>query len=71
MRTAVEDILGIPRGTLKDSDSRSTIEGWSSLADVQIVAFISSEGGIEPDSELMEAEKFGDLVSVLEAKSVF
>jgi acyl carrier protein len=71
LRTAVEDILGIARGTLKDSDSRNTIESWSSLADVQIVAFISSEGGIEPDSELMEAETFGDMLRVLEAKSVF
>ncbi len=70
-QTAVEEILGIPSGTLKDSDNRNTIEGWSSLADVQIAAFVSSEGGIEPDSELMESETFGDLVRVLEAKDAF
>ena len=70
-QTAVEEILGIPRGALQDSDSRNTIESWSSIADVQIVALLSSEGGIEPDAELMEAETFGDLVRVLEAKSAF
>jgi hypothetical protein len=68
---AVEEILGLPSGALKDSDSRKTIESWSSLADVQIVAFVSSEGGIEPDAELMEAETFGELVRVLDAKNAF
>ena len=70
-QTAVEEILGVSPGTLQESDSRATIESWSSIADVQIVAFISSEGGIEPDSELMEAETFGDMVRILDAKSAF
>jgi acyl carrier protein len=70
-KAAVEEILGVSPGALQDSDSRATIESWSSIADVQIVAFISSEGGIEPDSELMEAETFGDLVRILDEKSAF
>jgi acyl carrier protein len=51
---------------LQDSDSRDTIESWSSIADVQIVTYLSSELGIEPDAELIEAETFGDLVKKLE-----
>lgn len=68
---AVEEILGLSRGVLKDSDSRKTIEGWSSLADVHIVALISSESGVEPDAEVMEAETFGELVRILDAKNAF
>jgi acyl carrier protein len=70
-QTAVEEILGVSRGALKDSDSRDTVEGWSSLADVQIAAFIASESGIEPDAELLEAETFGDLARVLDSKHAF
>jgi acyl carrier protein len=68
---AVEEILGLSHGALKDSDSRNTIESWSSLVDVQIVALVSSESGIEPDAELMEAETFGELVRILDAKNAF
>lgn len=70
-QTAVEDILGIPHGTLQDSDSRNSIEAWSSIADVQIIAYISSESGVEPDAELMEAETFGELVRLLGEKAAF
>jgi len=65
-QAGVEDILAVPRGSLQDSDSRDTIESWSSIADVQIVTYLSSELGIEPDAELIEAETFGDLVKKLE-----
>lgn len=65
-RAGVEDILAVPRGSLKDSDSRDTIESWSSVADVQIVTYVSSELGMEPEAELIEAETFGDLVRKLE-----
>ena len=68
---AVEEILGLSRGALKDSDSRNTIESWSSLADLQIVALDSSESEVEPDAELMEAETFGELLRVLDAKNAF
>ena len=69
-QAGVEDILEVPRGSLKDSDSRDTIESWSSIADVQIVTYLSSELGIEPDAELIEAETFGDLVKKLEEMRV-
>jgi acyl carrier protein len=67
----LEDILGVPRGSLKESDTRDTIAGWSSIADVQILTSIASEFGIEPDAPLMEAESIGDLLCVLEGRSAF
>lgn len=70
-RGAVEDILGVPRGHLKDSDSRDTIESWSSVADVQMLAYLSSETGIDPDAEMLEAETFGDLIRVLNQRAAF
>ena len=67
-RAAVEEILEMPRGTLKDSDSRDTVETWTSIADLQILTFISSEFGVEPEPEFMEAKTFGDLLRKLEEK---
>lgn len=64
----LEDILRVPHGSLKDCDSRDTVASWTSVADVQILAIINNEFGIEPNSELMEAETIGELISVLEAK---
>ena len=49
-RNSLEEIFGTPRGSLKDSDTRDTVEGWTSLADVQVLSVISSEFGIEPDA---------------------
>jgi acyl carrier protein len=70
LQQAMEEILEVPNGALKDSDSRDTIETWSSLADVKILSYISSESGADPDPELMEAETFGELVRKLEEKRV-
>jgi len=67
-RAAVEEILEMPRGTLKYSDSRDTVETWTSIADLQILTFISSEFGVEPEPEFMEAKTFGDLLHKLEEK---
>jgi acyl carrier protein len=67
----VEDILDVPRGTLRDSDSRDTIGDWSSIKDVHILAVISREFGLQPTSELIEAETVGDLLSILEANGAF
>ncbi len=69
-QAVVEDILEVPRGSLQDGDSRDSIESWSSVADVQIVTYLASELGIEPDAELIEAETFGDLVRKLEQMRV-
>jgi acyl carrier protein len=64
-QTAVEEILNVQRGSIKESDSRDSIASWSSLADVKIVALLSSESGIELDAELMEAETFGEMLKLL------
>jgi acyl carrier protein len=70
-RSSLEEILGVPAGSLRDSDSRETIEAWSSIADVQILTSITSEFGIEPDAELMEAETAGDLLEILDNRGAF
>lgn len=67
----LEDILQVPHGSLAESDSRATIGTWSSLADVQILTVVSSEFGIEPDAELLEAETVGDLIRLLEQRNAF
>lgn len=68
---AVEDILGLTPGTLKDNDGRDTIPTWTSLADVQLFTVISTELGIEPDNELLEADRAGQLMRLLEARGAF
>lgn len=68
---AIEDILGVPHGSLRDCDTRDTIGTWSSVADVQILTAISSQFGIEPDPQLLEAETVGDLLAALEARNAF
>jgi len=70
-REALEDILGVPRGVLKDTDSRETIDTWSSIADVQILTTISSEFGIEPEPDLVQAETVGELLQALAGRNVF
>ena len=70
-KAALEEILQMPGGSLQDSDSRETVSGWSSIADVQILTTITSEFGLEPDMALLEAETVGDLLDALEAKDAF
>jgi acyl carrier protein len=69
-RAALEDLLVVPRGALRDDDSRETVKGWSSLADVQIMILLETELGIE-DSETLEYERVGDLVAALEGRGAF
>jgi acyl carrier protein len=68
---AMEEILDVPKRTLREEDSRDTVAQWTSLADVQIFSLITSEFGIEPDSELIEAETVGDLLTGLQGKGAF
>ena len=68
---AMEEMLGLETRTLKEGDSRQTLAQWTSLADVQIFSLISSEFGIEPDDELIEAETAGDLLQVLDSRGAF
>ncbi len=67
-KAILEDILSVPPGMLKKSDTRDTLEEWSSLADVEILSVISSEFGIEADSSLLYYESVGELLEILERK---
>ena len=68
---AIEEILGVPPRTLREDDSRESVEQWTSLADVQIFSLIASEFDIEVESEMIEAETVGDLLGMLQSKGVF
>jgi acyl carrier protein len=70
-KAALEEILQLPCGSLQESDSRETVAGWSSIADVQILTTITSEFELEPDTALLEAETVSDLLDALETKNVF
>jgi acyl carrier protein len=70
-RNALEDILEVPNGSLKESDTRDSIPAWSSLADVKIMTMIDSEMGLEPDAELIQAESIGELLDILEQRRAF
>jgi acyl carrier protein len=61
----------IPRGSLKPTDSRDTIEGWQSFVDVDLLSLIENQFGIQAESEIVEQETFGDLVQFLESKGAF
>jgi acyl carrier protein len=70
-QNAAEILFKIPHGSLKPSDSRETILGWESFADVDLLNLIEKEFGIEAESQIMEQETFGDLVKLLESKGSF
>jgi acyl carrier protein len=67
-RSVLEEILSVDAGSLRDTDSRETVEGWSSLVDVQILAFISSELGLEEEAEMLSFESIGELLDTLEQR---
>ena len=46
------------------------VEAWSSLADAQILTSITSEFGLDPEAELLEAETIGDLLNILDLRQV-
>jgi acyl carrier protein len=70
-KSVLEEILSVPTGTLKETDTRDTVEEWSSLADVEILTLVLSEFGIETDNELLEYESIGDLLGILERRHAF
>ncbi len=70
-RAAFEEILDVPRGSLRNTDTRDSIDNWSSIADVQLFTLITTEFGIEPDEEILGAESIGELTDVLSKRHVF
>ena len=69
--SALEEILGLERRTLREDSSRDSVEEWTSLADVQIFSLIESEFGIEPSEELLSADTVGDLLRILQRLGAF
>lgn len=67
----LEEILGVPKRTLRQEDDRTSVQQWSSLADVKIFSFIDNSLGIEADDELIEAATVGDLLRILESRGAF
>ena len=70
-KTAVEELLGISPGTLRDTDSRDTIESWSSLEDLNLLALIRTDLGIEAGAEILQMETIGELLDWLAGQGAF
>jgi acyl carrier protein len=70
-KKVLEEILDVPPGSLKETETRDTIEGWSSLTDVQILTAIWSELNIEVEPDEFSFESVGDLLSLLEENQAF
>lgn len=68
-KALLEEVLRVPHDSLKESDSRETIENWSSLVDVEIMTIISAELGVE--AELLEYETVGELLDLLAGQQAF
>jgi hypothetical protein len=67
----LEEILSVPPGSLQDSDTRETVEGWSSLVDVQLMTVMGSELALDEDPELVSFESVGELLDELERRGAF
>lgn len=67
----LEELMSVPPGTLKGSDTRASVEGWSSLVDVQILSLISEEFGYEMDSEILDYESIEKLLDALDGRQAF
>ena len=70
-RSMLEEILSVSPGSLQDSDTRDTVQDWSSLVDVQIITVIGSELALEEDIELMSFDTVGELLDELDQRSAF
>jgi acyl carrier protein len=68
-KALLEELFRVPQGSLTESDSRETLENWSSLVDVEILTIISAELGV--DAELLEYETVGELLDLLAEQQAF
>ena len=69
--TTLEETLDVAPGSLRPTDSRETVRGWSSLTDVTILTIIFSELGIEAEDELLEYKSVGELLEILDRRAAF
>ncbi len=70
-RAMLEEILSVPPGSLQDSDTRESVDGWSSLVDVQIMTVVGSDLALDEDPELIAFESVGELLDELEQRGAF
>lgn len=70
-KKTLEEILDVPPGSLSDADTRDTIDGWSSLTDVQILTVVWSELGIDAEPDAFAFESVGELLAKLDANQAF
>jgi acyl carrier protein len=67
----LEETLGVDSGALKWTDTRESVEGWSSLTDVTILTVIFSELGIEAEEDLLDYKTVADLLAILDSRNAF
>jgi acyl carrier protein len=67
----LEDILNVKEGSLSEADTRESIEGWSSLTDVQILTAVWSELGVDCEADDFEFESIGELLARLDSAHAF
>ena len=68
-KTILADLIHCKPEELRETDTRDVHAGWSSVADVQLLALIESELQIEPDANFLDAfagcDTVGDLLGLL------
>lgn len=74
-KTILADLIHCKREELRETDTRDTHAGWSSVADVQLLALIESDLQIEPDANFLDAftgcDTVGDLLRLLQTRDAF
>jgi acyl carrier protein len=67
----LEETLGVPPQSLRSTDTRDTVKGWSSLTDVTILTVIFSELGLEAEEDLLDYKSVGELLEILDRRRAF
>ncbi len=70
-RAILEEVLSVDPGSLRESDTRSTVKNWTSLVDVQIMTIMATDLGLEEDAELLTFDTVGELLDQLEQRGAF
>jgi len=74
-KTILADLIHCKPEELRKTDTRDTHPGWSSVADVQLLALIESELQVEPDANFLDAftgcDTVGDLLRLLQEHNAF
>jgi len=69
------DLIHCKPEELRETDTRDTHAGWSSVADVQLLALIESDLQVEPDANFLDAftccDTVGDLLRLLQEHNAF